>query len=213
MDKQTLLDQVEKNVINCKKCKLCETAKNAVPGEGDINSPLCFIGEAPGRFEDESGRPFVGRAGKLLEYLLGEIGYTREKVWIGNIIKHRPPKNRDPLPVEIAACQPYLTMQLKALDPKLIVTLGRFAMNYFYKEGKITRDHGTLKKIGDMYIYPVYHPAAGLRNPNFKKTLLEDFLKIPRVLEYIEKESNGQNTVRDEDFVDKASDPQLEMFS
>ena len=189
MNKRAILQQVEKTVLKCKQCRLCETAQNAVPGEGNIDAEIVFIGEAPGATEDATGRPFVGRAGKLLEQLLSQIDRKREDVWIGNIIKHRPPKNRDPLPDEISACQPYLTTQLNAIQPKLIVTLGRFAMNYFYKDGKITRDHGTLRRStdGKHFIYPVYHPAAALRNGKFAETLKEDFLKIPEMLEFIEK--------------------------
>lgn len=207
MNKKTILEQVEKNVLSCKNCRLCETAKNAVPGEGSIDAEIVFIGEAPGAMEDETGRPFVGRAGKHLEKLLAEIGKKREDVWIGNIIKHRPPKNRDPLPDEIEACQPYLKLQLESLRPKLIVTLGRFAMNYFYKEGKITLDHGTLKKVGKYYIYPVYHPAAALRNGNFANVLKSDFLKIPKVLQFIEER---EKTGLDE--VTPSNEAQLGMF-
>ncbi len=185
--KLNVMLEIEKNIAICNKCGLCKTAKNPVPGEGNINSELVFVGEAPGATEDATGRPFVGRAGKLLESLLLKIGYKREDVWIGNIIKHRPPENRDPLSEEISACQPYLKLQLETIAPKLVITLGRFSMNYFYPDGKITRDHGTLRKIGQYYLFSVYHPAAALRNPTFLKTLQEDFAKIPRVLEAIRK--------------------------
>lgn len=185
--KSEIMLDIEKNIRVCQKCGLCKTAKNAVPGEGNIDSEVVFIGEAPGQTEDETGRPFVGRAGKLLEGLLLQIGRKREEIWIGNIIKHRPPENRDPLPKEIEVCQPFLKLQLETIKPKLVVTLGRFSMNYFYPAGKITKDHGTLKKIGNYYVYPVYHPAAALRNPDFAKTLREDFVKIPKVLEFIDK--------------------------
>jgi len=190
MNKEELMRQIEKNVKSCKECRLHEQAMNAVPGEGDINSPLVFIGEAPGANEDKTGRPFVGRAGNLLEKLLGKIGYTREEIWIGNIIKHRPPGNRDPAPDEIRACSPYLSLQLKTMEPKLIVTLGRFAMHYFYKEGTISKNRGNLIKTDKYYIYPVYHPAAGLRNSSMLRALEEDFMKIPAVLESIKKGSN-----------------------
>jgi uracil-DNA glycosylase len=197
MDKQQLIQQIENNVRNCKKCRLYQKALNGVPGEGNIESPLVFVGEAPGSTEDATGRPFVGRAGKLLETLLGEINYTREDVWIGNIIKHRPPENRDPLPDEIAACEPYLSMQLKIISPKLIVTLGRFAMNYFHPEGKISRDHGRMLKLQNMVVYPVYHPAAALRNPTMAQALRNDFLRIPSILKEIsltDKQSNLLNS-------------------
>ena len=114
--------------------------------------------------------------------MLSEIGYKRSDVWIGNIIKHRPPDNRDPLPEEIKLCSPYLSMQLKLMEPLLIVTLGRFAMNYFYNDGKISRDHGRLIRLSQHNVYPVYHPAAGLRNPQMLQALKLDFKKIPEVL-------------------------------
>lgn len=182
MEKHAILDQIENNIKICKKCRLCETAKNAVPGEGNIDAEIVFVGEAPGANEDLTGRPFVGRAGKTLEVLLQEINLKREDVWIGNIIKHRPPENRDPLPDEIEACHPYLAMQLKAINPKLIVTLGRYSMNYFYKDGKISRDHGHLIKLDEYNVFPVYHPAAALRSSDMARELKKDFLKIPEIL-------------------------------
>jgi len=181
-DKKTQLEEIEKNVKICQKCRLCKFARNAVPGEGNINADIVFVGEAPGEVEDATGKPFVGRAGKLLESLLSEIGLKRTDVWIGNIIKHRPPENRDPFPDEIEACQSYLIMQLKIIAPKLIVTLGRFSMNHFYKEGKISRDHGQLYRTSEYNVFPVYHPAAALRNPDMAMALKKDFVKIPEVL-------------------------------
>jgi uracil-DNA glycosylase len=185
MDKQTQLEKIAQQVIKCSRCRLCETAIQGVPGEGNPNAEIVFIGEAPGGEEDKTGRPFVGRAGKLLTGMLEKIDYAREDIWIGNIIKHRPPQNRDPLPDEIKACEPYLTMQLQIIKPKLVVTLGRFAMSYFYPEGKISLDHGRLIKLPDYNVYPVYHPAAALRNPTFAKALLKDFMEIPKILEEI----------------------------
>jgi len=187
MDKITLLKEIEKNIKVCNKCRLCKTAKNSVPGEGSATSEIVFIGEAPGETEDLTGRPFVGRAGRLLEVLLAKIGYKREDVWIGNIIKHRPPQNRDPLPDEILACQPYLAEQLKTMSPKLIVTLGRFALSYFYSEGKISRDRGHLIRTTKFNVFPVYHPAAALRNPQMAKDLENDFLQIPGVLKNLKE--------------------------
>ena len=187
MDKRSYLEEIEKNIKVCSKCRLCKTARNAVPGEGNPNSEIVFIGEAPGENEDLTGRPFVGRAGKLLESLLGKINYTREDVWIGNIIKHRPPQNRDPLPDEIIACQPFLTAQLKIMAPTLIVTLGRFALLYFYSDGKISRDRGSLVKTPSFHVFPVYHPAAALRNPQMARDLEEDFMRIPGVLKSIKE--------------------------
>lgn len=184
-NKTDVIHQLDKSIKSCKKCRLFRDTKNAVPGEGDINSEIVFVGEAPGKVEDETGRPFVGRAGMLLEKMLKRIEKSRKQVWIGNIIKHRPPDNRDPLPDEINACQPYLTMQLKIINPVLVVTLGRFAMNYFYKEGKISRDRGKLIRTKNHVIYPVYHPAAALRNGSMMEVFIEDFLKIPEVVEKV----------------------------
>ncbi len=192
MEKKELMDKISKKVRNCNKCPLYKKAQNAVPGEGNINSDIVFIGEAPGANEDKTGRPFVGRAGNLLEKLLDDIDLKREDVWIGNIIKHRPPNNREPQPGEIAACEPYLTLQLKAIRPKLVVTLGRFAMYYFYKGGKISRDHGNLIRADKgLYVYPVYHPSAGLRNGKFREALEADFKRIPQILKQIRIEDNS----------------------
>jgi len=192
MQKREILEKLEKAILVCKKCPLYETALNPVPGEGNINAEIVFIGEAPGATEDKLGRPFVGRAGKLLDELLQEINLHREDVWIGNIIKHRPPNNREPQPNEIRACEDFLTVQLRVIRPKLVVTLGRFAMYYFYKEGKISLDHGNLIK-GDngFYVYPVYHPAAALRNGDFLQALKEDFLRIPQIVKQIDIEKNN----------------------
>lgn len=181
-EKKSKFAEIEKQIKSCEKCRLCKTATNAVPGDGNPDAEIAFIGEAPGFHEDQQGLPFVGRAGKLLEFMLGQIDLDRKDVWIGNIIKHRPPDNRDPLPDEIAACQPYLTRQLEILSPKLIVTLGRFAMNYFVPSAKISQDHGRVFELSNYLVYPVYHPAAGLRNPKLKAETIKDFLKIPKIL-------------------------------
>jgi len=181
---ETLAD-IEKVIIACKKCRLCEKATNAVPGEGNIDAEIAFVGEAPGEKEDLSGHPFVGRAGKLLEAILEKLGYKRTDVWIGNIIKHRPPENRDPLPDEIKACEGYLTAQLEAIKPLVVVTLGRFSMNYFYPEGKISQVRGNLIRVGNFNVYPIYHPAAALRNPTMMEGFKHDFAKLPRVLKEV----------------------------
>lgn len=187
MEKEKLIEEVTKNIKSCKKCRLFQSATNPVPGEGNINSKMMFVGEAPGHYEDISGRPFVGRAGKLLEKLLSEIGYKRGDVWIGNVVKHRPPENRDPLPDEISACKPYLDLQIRAIQPILIVTLGRFAMSYFFPEGKISQDRGRLIKAGGYMIYPIYHPAAALRSYSVEQDLRDDFKKIPEILKRAEE--------------------------
>ena len=154
---------------------------NLVFGEGDPASAVMFIGEAPGANEDRLKRPFVGRGGKLLDDMIAGIGWKREDVYITNIVKRRPPDNRDPFPEEIAAYQPYLTRQIEIIAPALIVTLGRFAMNYFAPEAKMTRDHGRALLVGGRTVFPVYHPAAALRATEMMRVLREDFKKIPDV--------------------------------
>ena len=181
------LRAIAEKVNNCRKCRLCEGALNGVPGEGSSRSGIMFIGEAPGRFEDIQGRPFVGAAGKLLSQMLESIGLKREDVFITSIVKHRPPKNREPKPDEVKACAPYLKAQIKALKPRLIVTLGRHAMDRFFPGLKISEVHGTARKgtIGggtEQNFFLMYHPASALHNPLLKGTLFEDFKKIPEAL-------------------------------
>ncbi len=215
MDRLFLLKEIEKSIRICNKCRLCKTAINPVPGEGNPDAEIVFIGEAPGETEDQTGRPFVGRAGRLLETLLAKIGYKREDVWIGNIIKHRPPQNRDPLPDEILACQPYLTEQLKILSPKIIVTLGRFALSYFYSDGKISRDRGNLLRTGRFNVFPVYHPAAALRSPQMYRDLESDILKIPGVLDSIKKgkiNTSNLNLKKGKEDLDQELDGQQRLF-
>lgn len=181
------LDKLAEKIKKCRLCRLCKLAKNAVPGEGNFQAEIMFIGEAPGRLEDDQGRPFVGAAGKLLNKLLEEAGLQREDVFITSIIKHRPPENRDPLPDEIEACAPYLEEQIKIVQPKLIVTLGRHAMNKFLPGERISQVHGKIKRLKVLFskkliIFPMYHPASALYNPGLRTTLLKDINKIPTLL-------------------------------
>ena len=155
---------------------------NLVFGEGDPDAKVLFIGEAPGEREDELKRPFVGRAGKLLDKLIEEAGWKRENVYITNIVKRRPPENRDPLPEEIAAYKPYLARQIEIINPLLIATLGRFSMNYFLPEAKITRDEGKIFKSGGRLIYPLLHPAAALRSPEMMNAFRKSFLRLPEAV-------------------------------
>lgn len=171
----------------CTACELHKGRTKAVPGEGPLNAEIMFIGEAPGRNEDQQGRPFVGQAGKLLEELLGEIGLTRQDVWIGNVVKCRPPENRDPRPEEIAACAGYLERQIALLQPKVIATLGRFSMEKFFPGAKITRVHGQARRDGRRVLIPLYHPAYVLRNMNAKPDAVRDMRKIPRLLERLDE--------------------------
>lgn len=163
----------------------CATCTNMVPGEGSPEAELLFIGEAPGKNEDLEGRPFVGQAGKLLDELIGSIGLRREDVFIANVLKARPPGNRDPLPLEVQHHWPWLEQQIAAINPLLIVPLGRHAMNRFLPNRKISRDHGQARLMQGQVYFPVHHPAAALYTGSLKATLLEDFAKIPDVLERV----------------------------
>ena len=177
-----LLDQVTKQIKSCTKCRLHRTRTKAVPGSGPKDAEIVFIGEAPGYNEDQQGEPFVGRAGKLLENLLKLIGLSRNDVWIGNVIKCRPPDNRDPHVDELRNCAPYLKLQLRELGPKLICPLGRFAAAHFIAGIKISEDHGRPRKVKGFTILPLYHPAAALRSTQVARDLKRDFLKIPKIL-------------------------------
>jgi DNA polymerase len=178
--KQELLRKLEKEIRENKKLPLIEA--NLVFGDGNIDCEVMFIGEAPGFHEDKQGKPFVGRAGQLLNQLLTEIGWKRENVYISNIVKRRPPENRDPLPEEIEAYKPYLAKQIEIIKPKVIATLGRFSMNYFLPLAKISNDHGKIFETKDFIIYPLYHPAAALRSTTVLEDLRRDFKKLPEIL-------------------------------
>ena len=181
------LQEIEAEVRSCTACALHKGRTRAVPGEGPVNAEIMFIGEAPGRNEDQQGRPFVGQAGQLLEELLDEIGLTRNDVWIGNVVKCRPPGNRDPQPEEIAACAGYLERQIDLLQPKLIATLGRFSMEKFFPGTRITRVHGKAKRDGTRVLIPLFHPAYVLRNMAAMPDAIRDIRKIPRLLERLEQ--------------------------
>ena len=156
---------------------------NLVFGEGDNDCEVMFIGEAPGQKENELRRPFVGRAGQLLTKTIEEIGWKREDVYITNIVKRRPPMNRDPLPEEILAYKPYLTKQIQIIRPKIIAPLGRFSMNYFLPDAKITRDQGKVFRLGSVFVVPLLHPAAALRSSSMMTLFRESFKKLPRIVE------------------------------
>src|SRR3989338_688600 len=180
MDHQAKLDELKKEMAEDFSLPLRES--NLVFGEGNPSAAVMFIGEAPGFHEDRLGRPFVGRGGELLSKCINEIGWKREDVYITNIVKRRPPENRDPLPEEIDAYRPYLARQIDIIDPAVVVPLGRLAMNYFLPEAKITRDQGKIFLVGAKRVYPVFHPAAALRSTAVLKTLKESFQKLPRIL-------------------------------
>src|SRR3990167_9423084 len=192
LNKQEQLDELNKKMLACGQCVLRETCHQVVPGEGSAEAEIMFIGEGPGKKEDELGRPFVGAAGKFLDEMLGIINLKREDIYITNIVKYRPPDNRDPLPAEKSACREWLLDELKIISPKLIIFLGRHAMNNFFPELQISGAHGKLlikpfKDISTKYFFPLYHPAAALYDGSMRETLKDDFKKIPKVLEEIEK--------------------------
>ncbi|MEA1994490.1 MAG: type-4 uracil-DNA glycosylase [Euryarchaeota archaeon] len=178
---------MDEEIKNCKRCELWKTRTNVVIGAGSLDTDILFIGEAPGYNEDKKGKPFVGKAGKILDELLESVDLAREDVYITNILKCRPPKNRDPKPKEIKACTPYLNNQIEEINPEKICTLGNFATKYILKSFDLTPEsigkiHGKSFKVrnllGDLTILPLYHPAAATYNPNMMPTLLEDFKKV-----------------------------------
>lgn len=175
------LRALEEEIIKDKSLPLQES--NLVFGEGNPDAEVMFIGEAPGFYEDKLKRPFVGRSGKLLDKLIEEIGWKREDVYITNIVKRRPPENRDPLPEEIEAYKPYLSKQIRVIDPKIIAPLGRFSMNYFLPNAKISKDQGRIFWMRDKIVMPIYHPAAALRSGSVLIAIKESFAKLKKVVE------------------------------
>jgi uracil-DNA glycosylase family 4 len=187
-ERRAALDAIAADVRDCTACRLHLTRTKAVPGEGNHDTEVIFVGEGPGFNEDREGRPFVGRAGGLLERLLGHVGWSRDDVFITNVVKCRPPDNRDPEPDEIAACGPYLRRQLEALDPALVVTLGRFSMATFMPGVRISQAHGTSGPVDpatgarDATVLAMYHPAYALRNPAVERESFVDAARIPDLL-------------------------------
>ncbi len=184
MSKQQQLDKLKAKILADDPVPaLRKGATNLVFGEGSADADIVFIGEAPGKNEDVQGRPFVGAAGKLLEEMLKMIGLKRQDVFITNIVKYRPPNNRDPLPEEKSAFLPYLQTQLDIIQPKLTVTLGRHSLNCFLPDLQISKVHGQPKRFNGRVYLPLFHPAAALYNGGMKQTLIDDFAKIPLILE------------------------------
>jgi DNA polymerase len=190
MNKQEALRILNARMILECSCPLRETAIQAVPGEGNADADILFVGEAPGKKEDEQGVPFIGAAGKFLSEMLASIHLRREDIYITNIVKYRPPNNRDPLPAEVSACEDWLHGQIHIINPKVIVTLGRHAMEHFIPGKKISEVHGqafrrTFPDIGPRVFFVLYHPAAALYNGSMRATLLADFSKIPKLIEMV----------------------------
>jgi uracil-DNA glycosylase len=182
MSAEETLAQIATEVSGCTSCVLHKTRKKSVPGEGPANCEIMFIGEGPGMNENEQGRPFVGAAGNFLSQLLEQAGLKREDVWIGNVVKCRPPENRDPMPDELSACNLYLERQIAAINPSIIVTLGRFSMGKFMPGAKISAVHGQMRKVADRFVIAMFHPAAALHQANLKPTILADFARLPQLL-------------------------------
>lgn len=183
MEGELILREVAGEVRQCTKCGLADSRKNAVPGEGPANATLMFIGEGPGFYENEQGRPFVGQAGKFLDELLESAGLKREKVYITNVVKCRPPGNRDPQDTELAACAFFLERQIQAIDPLVIVTLGRFSMARYFQTAKISVIHGQSAWVEERMIVPMYHPAAGLHQASLRPVIQRDFVQLPKMIE------------------------------
>ncbi|HEY0757596.1 MAG TPA: uracil-DNA glycosylase [Ktedonobacteraceae bacterium] len=187
MSSEEVLQEIASEISVCEKCSLCKGRNKSVPGEGHTQPKILFIGEGPGRNEDQQGRPFVGQAGQVLEEALASIGLQRSDVFITNVVKCRPPDNRDPLPNEIAACNEYLERQIEALDPQVIVTLGRFSMAKFFPGQKISAIHGRAKAGRKRLYIAMYHPAAALRSPTTMQEFRADFKKIPIIIAEAER--------------------------
>ena len=181
------LEELCQEIENCFDCDLSKQRSRVVPGEGPENVTMLFVGEAPGWHEDQQGRPFVGPAGQFLGELLASIGLKRDQVYITNIIKCRPPANRDPLPTEITACHKWLDRQIELLHPRMIITLGRYSLARFFPRESIGKIHGKPFKQNDIAYFPMYHPAAALHQGSLRQIIQADMLKIPQILAEVEK--------------------------
>jgi uracil-DNA glycosylase family 4 len=187
-DDGAVLGELNRQIAVCVDCELSETRTRTVPGEGRPDADIMLIGEAPGYYEDQQGRPFVGPAGQFLEQLLGSIGLRRQDVYIGNVIKCRPPQNQDPLPHQIKTCDKWLQCQMEIISPKMVVTLGRYSLAKFLPGQPISRVHGQARRVGGLLVVPLYHPAAALHQGSLRKTIEDDFRKLPAFLKEMTKE-------------------------
>ncbi len=215
MDTVEIFKEITQQVSNCERCALHYSRKRAVPGEGPLNAEIMFIGEGPGFYENEQGRPFVGAAGKFLDELLASCGLKREAVFITNVVKCRPPGNRDPLPDELAACNEYLDRQINALNPTVIVTLGRYSMTKFLPNARISDIHGQAAWVKGRLVVPMYHPAAALHQPSLKTSVQKDFSRLPQFIQQAKKaaqplEANPVETAEEPSVNDEPT--QLSLF-
>lgn len=202
------LNQVAEQVSVCTRCALQHSRKHAVPGEGPANAEIMFIGEGPGFHENEQGRPFVGAAGKVLDDLLAKIDLKRSDVFIGNVVKCRPPGNRDPMPEELAACSEYLERQIQAINPKVVVTLGRYSLAHFMPNVKISAVHGQARQVKGRLVVAMYHPAAGLHQRSLMSTIEDDFKRIPELI----AKASPQVERQEQTPVEKNEPRQLNLF-
>jgi DNA polymerase len=186
------LTDLYKEIALCRKCEIARSRNKVVPGEGAENADILFIGEAPGFHEDQQGRPFVGPAGQFLEELLASIKLTRQQVYIANVIKCRPPNNRDPLPIEISNCRPWLERQVQLISPRIIVTLGRYSMAMYFPGKSISKIHGTAHVENGVTYFAMYHPAAALHQGNLRQDLLKDIQKLPGILEQAKQQQDAK---------------------
>ncbi len=197
-DRAAKLAAIAEEVAGCTACRLYEQATHPVPGYGDVNTEIMFIGEAPGANEDKQGLPFVGRSGQYLDYLLGLIDLKRQQVFITNVVKHRPPDNRDPQADEIIACKHYLDAQIAIIDPLVIVTLGRFSMARYFPKAKISQIHGQPRYEDDgRAYYPLYHPAAALRNPSLRWDMEADVKRLPEIIAEVKRRRSAVEAAPD----------------
>jgi len=213
MTAEETLAKIAREVSVCTKCDLHKSRKKAVPGEGPMHAEIMFIGEGPGFHENEQGRPFVGASGKFLDELLAQAGVTRADVWITNVVKCRPPNNRDPLPDEIETCTSnYLDHQIEIVSPSIIVTLGRFSMGKFFKGAKISQIHGQMQKVGDRFVIAMFHPAAALHQAALKPAIMADFAKLPELLKEA-RAALGKSAPKEKKQEKKEDDPkQMNLF-
>ncbi len=190
---EATLDSIANQIKGCTACELCRSRTHAVPGEGNPNARIMLIGEGPGYHEDQQGRPFIGNSGKFLGELLGKAGLEREDVFITNVVKCRPPGNRDPMPDEIAACSAYLDAQITLIDPDVVVTLGRFSMQRWFRNERISKIHGEPRDDDNRLIVPMYHPAAALHQAALRGTIEDDFARIPKILADHDQKADVEN--------------------
>ena len=212
MSAEDTLAQIAKEVATCRNCALHASRNKSVPGEGPATAEIMLIGEGPGFHENEQGRPFVGASGNFLSQLLEQGGLKRTDVFICNVVKCRPPNNRDPQTEELAACNKYLERQIEAINPSIIVTLGRFSMNKFIPNAKISAIHGQMRKVGARFVIPMFHPAAALHQAALMPALLADFAKLPELLDQARSALGKAALEKKVEKVPEEEPKQLSMF-